>query len=223
MPARDIPGFYYDEAKGKYFRILPKHLAPPGLQNPRQHRKDDNETEQQGPQTCQNQRSRLLEHPLGGRYGLRREMGILLFQNLPTCRGAAWAFGLDRLNQINDKCRVFCYDSALDTYWCSTFDEAKQRLTYASYRWNEEFLTQNGRQWPNILAMKISPNRFRMILSTMNRLNGHSSAIVRDSSSTIYLKALGRDAEIDQYLDLSGDAELDFPHHNPWVRTFSEL
>jgi len=30
MPAAAIPGFYYDEAKKKYFKILPNHVAPTG-------------------------------------------------------------------------------------------------------------------------------------------------------------------------------------------------
>lgn len=30
MPAREIPGMYFDEALNKYFRILPDHRAPEG-------------------------------------------------------------------------------------------------------------------------------------------------------------------------------------------------
>jgi len=28
--ATSIPGFYFDAAKGKYFKILPNHIAPAG-------------------------------------------------------------------------------------------------------------------------------------------------------------------------------------------------
>jgi len=30
MDGRGLAGFYYDSEKGKYFKILPNHIAPPG-------------------------------------------------------------------------------------------------------------------------------------------------------------------------------------------------
>jgi len=33
---RNIPGYHYDEATGKYFKTLPNHLAPQGSQHSRQ-------------------------------------------------------------------------------------------------------------------------------------------------------------------------------------------
>ncbi|KAI9670169.1 MAG: hypothetical protein M1817_004506 [Caeruleum heppii] len=93
-----IPGYYYDEVKRKYFKILPHHLAPPGSSYTREHLKREKRVEAQRarrnpqppPPPHPNARhrplipSRILHHPLGGALGLRRETGA---DHAGPCRG----------------------------------------------------------------------------------------------------------------------------------------
>ncbi|KAI9760848.1 MAG: hypothetical protein M1835_000088 [Candelina submexicana] len=79
----DIPGYYFDREKKKYFKIIPNHIAPQGAQYSRENikRSKDNEkkrkreTEQARRLKHHIQHSKILKHPLGGAYCLNRETG----------------------------------------------------------------------------------------------------------------------------------------------------
>ena len=98
MPPNELPGYYYDEARRKYFKIQENHLAPPGSNYSKtaikrgtelalaQKREQDRE-EMEREQTIQ--RSQLLQHSLLGReLGFRKDgTGV---------RWDVWAAGLQR-------------------------------------------------------------------------------------------------------------------------------
>ena len=98
MPPNELPGYYYDEVKKKYFKIQENHLAPPGsnysrtaikrgteLALAREREQDREQLERE--QTIQ--RSQLLQHSLLGReLGFRKDgTGV---------RWDVWADGLQR-------------------------------------------------------------------------------------------------------------------------------
>ena len=98
MPPNELPGYYYDEVRRKYFKIQENHLAPPGSNYSKtaikrgtelalaQKREQDRE-EMEREQTIQ--RSQLLQHSLLGReLGFRKDgTGV---------RWDVWAAGLQR-------------------------------------------------------------------------------------------------------------------------------
>lgn len=81
MAPRDLPGFYYDEAKKKYFKILPNHVTPQDSKYSKDaFRKEaqskllqaeEKEYIQRHRQT-RIQHSPILQYPLGGRVALLR-------------------------------------------------------------------------------------------------------------------------------------------------------
>ena len=83
MP-NDIPGFYYDPARNKYFKIQANHVAPPGSQHSAQavqtRRDQQAEQEQHRASSLQKRKlitpSRYLSHPLLGA-SLKRRIGDL--------------------------------------------------------------------------------------------------------------------------------------------------
>ncbi|CAK3853566.1 hypothetical protein DOTSEDRAFT_78301 [Lecanosticta acicola] len=84
MNRGNIPGYYYDEAKGKYFKIQANHAAPPQAKYSRYHvEREQRETkkrklEQERDAIVKKQTvpaANLLKHPLLGRSGLQREHG----------------------------------------------------------------------------------------------------------------------------------------------------
>ena len=164
MPALHIPGFYYDEAKGKYFRRQPFHFATPALPKPlRTPTRYAGKMKQLKPIRP----SQIFGNPLVGHCGLQRELGINRFQNFPAYRGTAWAHGLERTQQISDEVRVFCYDYPRNLYHCSKRYLDRQWLT--SFPRHE---SGNGRglhlddlKGEDIFGMELTSNRTLVILS----------------------------------------------------------
>ncbi|KAJ5787071.1 hypothetical protein N7457_002061 [Penicillium paradoxum] len=85
--AREIPGFYYDEEKKKYFQIQANHVAPPNAQYSQQsvkRRRVEQKTRQKKTQFRQRQaketirKAASLRHPL---VNLQREIGGLGFSS----------------------------------------------------------------------------------------------------------------------------------------------
>jgi len=103
MSPRNIPGFYYDEAKGKYFKIQPSHIAPNG--SPYSNDVVRKEARGQIVRKCQKlfeektlkqrtQRSKILGNALLGCSGLEREGGSSLDRR--SVIDKAWALGLEK-------------------------------------------------------------------------------------------------------------------------------
>lgn len=76
MPPYEVPGYYYDEVKNKYFKIQENHLAPPGSNHSREaikrgtqlalaRKREQVRDQLEREQTIQG--SKLLQHSLLGR------------------------------------------------------------------------------------------------------------------------------------------------------------
>ena len=98
----DLPGFYYDAAKQKYFKIQDNHLAPHGSRYSKYAAKQEAKSKllEQEADTCRERRlctrfrrSLILEHPFGARKFLRREIGSPDISMDPK---AAWVLGLGK-------------------------------------------------------------------------------------------------------------------------------
>ncbi len=85
MPPR-LPGFYYDAEKKKYFKIQPNHVAAHGSASKYTEAAVTNEAEEQRERKRRKVfeereretrvgRSRVLESPLSGGWGVTRELG----------------------------------------------------------------------------------------------------------------------------------------------------
>lgn len=97
----NIPGFYFDKAKNRYFKVQPSHLAPHGSKYSKDAVKlrEKTETLQMEAHATERQiqrerllRSTVLQHPLGGRLSLQREVGYHAHAVNNTM--ASWALGL---------------------------------------------------------------------------------------------------------------------------------
>ena len=127
MAPANIAGFYYDEAKKKYFKIQPNHIAPTGssyskdsvkkeaeamLARERQRMLGDLERREKL------QRSRILVHPLAGRTGLKKESGVR--DDISHTMNETWAYGLGKriiLQCRNEKdIEQFVYDEASGSF-----------------------------------------------------------------------------------------------------------
>ncbi|KAI9699341.1 MAG: hypothetical protein M1836_002951 [Candelina mexicana] len=106
----DLPGVWFiasDREKKKYFKIIPNHIAPQGVQYSREkikkskdnERKRKRETEQARRLKHYIQHSKILKHPLGGAYCLNRETGT----QDPECdiRAKVYTQGLERSTTFN--------------------------------------------------------------------------------------------------------------------------
>ncbi len=82
-----LPGFYYDAEKKKYFKIQPNHVAAHGSASKYTKAAVTNEAEEQRERKRRKvfeekesktriRRSRVLESPLSGGWGITRELGI---------------------------------------------------------------------------------------------------------------------------------------------------
>ena len=115
MPPTELPGYYYDEVKKKYFKIQENHLAPPSSNYSRRAvkrktelalaRKWEQDREQlEREQTIQH--SKVLQHSLLGReIGCRRDGTVV--------RWDVWAEGLDRREALRlESCDIsqFIFD-----------------------------------------------------------------------------------------------------------------
>ena len=169
-PAPNIPGFNYDEAKRKYFRKLPAHLAPPGFKGTQQTPKETFRTEKpvKGIRS-----SNVLNHPLGGRYTLHRELGLHHAGNFPDSRAKTWARGLDRKQYYNKALSNFVYDSLLDVHHFVTDEDPT--ILYAPIPEGICMPTvANFHALADIFSLELSPNRCISVLSAGgNHRPGH--------------------------------------------------
>lgn len=121
-----IPGFYYDETKGRYFKIQPNHAVPHGFKYSAQSIKlqqENTEHEEQKAKTnSRNRKGRIqkhpaLQHPLIGGFRLTSEASISRVDPSTVVHNA-WAKGLDPEWSIEDpkgkqaEIRHFVYDDA---------------------------------------------------------------------------------------------------------------
>ncbi|KAL2041738.1 hypothetical protein N7G274_005522 [Stereocaulon virgatum] len=123
MASTNIPGFYYDRVKRKYFKIQPNHIAPTGSAYSTDSVKKDAEDILEAKERAKfeqlerkqiMQRSKVLSYPLGGRLALERETG-LQYDSIRRMN-EAWVYGIqDRIvlthNSGHDM-GPFVYDKA---------------------------------------------------------------------------------------------------------------
>lgn len=107
-----LPGFHYDAEKKKYFKIQPDHVAAHGsaarkyskatLNKKAEERRESKRREllEQRQSEMRLRRSKVLESPLGGGWGLKRELGVVSAFNESSSgmMMRAWAQGLRREN-----------------------------------------------------------------------------------------------------------------------------
>lgn len=129
MASPEIPGFYYDEAKKKYFKILPNHVAPQGSHYSKdavrkeaeskllQKKADKSNLRRQQTRV---QHSQILEHPFGGRISLQREFGVL--NALMRDNTMSWALGLRKKDRFSTGFPLSCFvrDDATGSLVCAT-------------------------------------------------------------------------------------------------------
>ena len=100
-----IPGFYYDNEKRKYFKIQPNHVATHGPASKYSKAAVKRETEEQHEQKRRKvleqkkremtiKRSKVLNDPLAGGWGVTRELGLNDTEGTTTMM-RAWAHGLE--------------------------------------------------------------------------------------------------------------------------------
>ena len=232
MPARQLPGFYYDEAKRKYFRIQPNHVAPAGSRYSQQSvQREAKEATPKKPEMKSDriQRSRIFNHPLGGGFNFKRETSFQQVGQLSDCRSAAWACGLTKTRRMPWAIEKFLYDSVFDVVHCSLSDSPK------AYR--SAIPSGNGDYDPDvvqyfqsaIVSFDLSPARWLMS-TTMGSLDpigdaGIPAASIEltklrepDCSSDFTRPSLGNDT-IDM---LYGDTSSTFrkPAKIFWVSSF---
>ena len=93
---RSISGFYFDEEKKKYFKILPNHVAPSGSKYSRgavsKEKVKKNKDHQQARKSSISsgiQHAPILNHLFGAAVGMDREIGR---RSIQLC--SIWAYGL---------------------------------------------------------------------------------------------------------------------------------
>lgn len=128
-----LPGFHYDAEKKKYFKIQPNHVAAYGsaarkyseatLKKEAEERCESKRRKllEQRQSEMRLRRSKVLESPLGGGWGLKRELGVVTTFHESSSRMMmrAWAQGLRRENVSRFRCEdggggsgTFVFDSA---------------------------------------------------------------------------------------------------------------
>ena len=102
--AKEIPGFYYDEEKKKYFKIVQNHVAPNGSKYSREAvhkerlRKQNKKAQlQKSKSSSCVQHAPILNHVFGAAMCMDREIGI----RRPTPMGSVWAYGLDCIRSLD--------------------------------------------------------------------------------------------------------------------------
>ena len=126
-------GFYFDPEKKKYFKIQANHVAAQGsaskyskeavkkeIEEQRERKRRD--LFEQREEKMRIKRSRVLESPLGGGWGITRELGTTVTESSINMR--AWAQGLQRKEVSNFPHQ----DAGSGTF---AFDTATGILTYA--------------------------------------------------------------------------------------------
>lgn len=122
-----LPGFYYDAEKKRYFKIQPNHVAAHGSASKYSKAALEKEAEEQREQKRRKlfeqretkmkvKRSKVLESPLGGGWGVTRELGVMELDRSTIMR--AWAQGLHRMEVSNFRrpdggSGTFVYDTAM--------------------------------------------------------------------------------------------------------------
>ena len=100
-----IPGFYYDHEKGRYFKVQPNHVATHGSASKYSKAAVKREAEEQREQKRRKvleqkkremtiKRSKVLDDPLAGGWGITRELGLNGTESTTTMV-RAWAQGLE--------------------------------------------------------------------------------------------------------------------------------
>ena len=151
MPAA-LQGFYYDAEKKKYFKIQPNHVGAHGSAGKYSKSAVKKEAEEQREQKRRKlfehrermtrvKRSKVLESPLGGGWGVTRELGVRKCESSTILR--AWAQGLQR-KKVSDFRRP---DGGSGAF---VFDTATGVLTHA------EVVDGNGANAPYIVFVYIS-------------------------------------------------------------------
>ena len=150
MPSA-LPGFHYDAEKKKYFKIQANHVAAHGsarryskaaLQKEadKQHEQKRRKLFEQREKTTKLQRSRVLQSPLGGGWGVMRELGLGKLDGTGMLM-RAWAQGLRRKKVASFPCTP---DAASGTF---VFDSATGVLTYA-----EAVFESGGNLWCTVFV-----------------------------------------------------------------------
>ena len=129
-----IPGFYYDHEKRRYFKIQPNHVATHGsasryskaalkreAEEQREQKRRKMFEQKKGSMTIK--RSKVLNDPLAGGWGVTRELGLNDAESTTTMM-RAWAQGLE-----SRKVSSFRYHDG-GGYGTFAFDKAMGFLTY---------------------------------------------------------------------------------------------
>ena len=125
-PIPNIPGFYYDESKKKYFKILSNHLAPAGspytpdcIRNESREQSFHERSKLFEERTLKErtQRSKILSQPLIGSLGLSREHGtdrcdVGAVTNVVWAKGLKTAPGSLERKTAQTSGNLFVYDDA---------------------------------------------------------------------------------------------------------------
>lgn len=130
MNGRDIPGFYYDPDKKKYFKIQSSHLVPSGAKYSRSSvtqvkASEQREIKRAAEATVRKettvQRSKVLQHATTAGVGLQREISSRLGmrkRGIAEARSAAYALEMELEWERNwvrltgkDVISTFAYDS----------------------------------------------------------------------------------------------------------------
>ncbi|KAI9709634.1 MAG: hypothetical protein M1828_002395 [Chrysothrix sp. TS-e1954] len=174
MNRRQLPGYYFDEEKGKYFRILPNHNAPTGSpytkdkvalaqraakrQKIEQHRRTEDKDQ------CV-QRSRILSSPLLSEVGLYRELDRSKYARLYEARRKTFVAGLDAtVHEVSPNTEISCF--TWDTATSSALTSLASDTTACRLpRRHEEFPTvtyhslMRGFSPQEVSSMTLSPSR----------------------------------------------------------------
>ena len=131
-----LPGFHYDAEKKKYFKIQPNHVAAHGparkyskaaLRKEAEERREQKRREllEQKQKKTRLQRSRVLQSPLGGGWGVMRELGAVAKPHGTDMMIRAWAQGLRGKKVASFGCSS---DGVAGTF---VFDSVTGVLSYA--------------------------------------------------------------------------------------------
>ncbi|GAB7345200.1 hypothetical protein MBLNU457_3580t1 [Dothideomycetes sp. NU457] len=129
MDGRELPGFYYDPEKKKYFKIQANHVAPPNSKYSRENAAKEKERSRKRQKTEKYQAKKLTQtvrrSPLlkswNARTTMGREHGLMRTPHIQQIRAEMFASQLQLVKKINKiKCedcgsQDFVYDFAVDT------------------------------------------------------------------------------------------------------------
>ena len=168
----DLPGFYYDREKGKYFKVIKSHQSTGAGYTAEKAAQKDSEMQQNAQKALSHgrlHRSLAFRHPLHGDLGLHRELG-----SVERCRSQslAWAAGLSFQNSWNF--RIPCDDGVFKRLNQFIYDSAVGAVIEISglFAICETFGTRFLKRgwirghWPgNASSMSLSPSRALLVTS----------------------------------------------------------